>query len=249
MLIQSDYHIHASFYRVKGPGADPGPTAAEQLAAARSAGSRYVGILEHCNGAAHHPFYCLEQLSAEYHALGFDRENVFLGTEADLAEDGTDFCGRAGREKLGLHYVIGSVHLSPVKTPDFSGYLNSEYRRIVNALKSNGNIEIIGHPFGEGIRWEKAGIIPKWDWSLIPENHLTEILHLAAETGKALEVNRCDFSDPVYLDFLKEVRDRKILFTAGSDAHDTCGTVLAAERTRFLEGMGFQEEYHWRPVF
>ena len=31
MLIQSDYHIHASFYRVKGPGADPGPTAAEQL--------------------------------------------------------------------------------------------------------------------------------------------------------------------------------------------------------------------------
>ena len=40
MLIQSDYHIHASFYRVKGPGAEPGPTAAEQLAAARGAGDR-----------------------------------------------------------------------------------------------------------------------------------------------------------------------------------------------------------------
>ena len=66
MLIQSDYHIHASFYRVKRETDDPGPTAAEQLAAARAAGSVYVGVLEHCNASSKHPFYCLEELAKEY---------------------------------------------------------------------------------------------------------------------------------------------------------------------------------------
>ena len=247
MLIQSDYHIHASFYRVKKEGAGPGPTAAEQLAAARAAGTELVGIVEHCNDAPHHPFHCLEELSAEYHAPDFPRENVFLGVEADLAEDGSDRCGPEGRAKLGLNYVIGSVHVSPVKIPDFSAYLAYEYKRIANALKSNANVEIIGHPFGEGIRWEKAGIIPKWHWGLIPEEFLSEILRLAKESGKALEVNRCDFSDSVYLDFLKEMKTQEILFAVGSDAHNTGGVANAAARTRVLEALGFQENCHWRP--
>ena len=247
MLIQSDYHIHASFYRVRKEGAGPGPTAAEQLAAARAAGTELVGIVEHCNDAPHHPFHCLEELSAEYHAPDFPRENVFLGVEADLAEDGSDRCGPEGRAKLGLNYVIGSVHVSPVKIPDFSAYLAYEYKRIANALKSNANVEIIGHPFGEGIRWEKTGIIPKWHWGLIPEEFLSEILRLAKESGKALEVNRCDFSDSVYLDFLKEMKVREILFTVGSDAHGTGAVGNAAARTRVLDALGFQENRHWRP--
>ncbi len=247
MLIQSDYHIHASFYRVKKAGAEPGPTAAEQLAAARVAGTELVGIVEHCNDAPHHPFHCLEELSAEYHSSGFPRENVFLGVEADLAEDGSDRCGPEGRAKLGLHYVIGSVHVSPAMIPDFSAYLEYEYTRIANALKNNANVEIIGHPFGEGIRWERAGIIPKWHWGLIPERYLSEILRLAKGSGKALEVNRCDFADGVYLDFLKEVKSGNILFTVGSDAHGTQAVGNAAVRTRALDALGFQENCHWRP--
>ena len=203
--------------------------------------------MEHCNDASHHPFRCLEELSAEYHAPGFSRENVFLGVEADLAEDGSDHCGPEGRVKLGLHYVIGSVHVSPAKITDFPAYVEYEYKRIANALAHNANVEIIGHPFGEGIRWERAGIIPKWHWGLIPEEFLSEILRLAKESGKALEVNRCDFSDSVYLDFLKEVKTGNILFTVGSDAHGTQGVVNAPARTRVLETLGFQESCHWRP--
>ncbi|MBR2873036.1 MAG: hypothetical protein IKB99_06025, partial [Lentisphaeria bacterium] len=85
MLIQSDYHIHASFYRLKKATDVPGPTAAEQLAAAREAGSVYVGIVEHCNTAEKHPFSCLQELSREYYSSGFPRENVFLGVESDLS--------------------------------------------------------------------------------------------------------------------------------------------------------------------
>ena len=248
MLIQSDYHIHAAFYRLGKQEGVPGPTAAEQVTAARAAGDRRIGIVEHCNAAAHHPFRCLEELSAEYHAPGFDREEVFLGVEADLAEDGSDFCGPEGRKKLGLHYVIGSVHMSPALASDVHAYVNAEYRRVVNALMHNPNVDVIGHPFGEGIRWQRAGLIPKWDWGLIPENFLAEICRLARENGKALEINRCDFSDPVYMAFLDRLRSEKILFTVGSDAHGVQGTKLAPGRTRVVEALGFQEEFHWSPV-
>ena len=247
MLIQSDYHIHAAFYRSKKPGDVPGPTALEQLTAARCAGSVYVGILEHCNQSPKHPFHFLEKLSQEYYSATFQRENVFLGVESDLAPDGSDHCGKSGREKLMLHYVIGSVHLSPSICPDVMEYINTEFKSITNALKYNSNIDVVGHPFGEGIRWERNGSIPVWSWNIIPEKYLNEILRLAKENGKALEINRCNFDDPVYRDFLKKIQNEKILFEAGSDAHNTQAVENAAVRTAFLEEMGFDEEYHWKP--
>ena len=248
MLIQSDYHIHAAFYRSKKPGDVPGPTASEQLAAARSAGSVYVGIVEHCNQSPKHPFHSLEELAQEYYSDSFPKENVFLGVESDLAPDGSDHCGQPGREKLQLHYVIGSVHLSPAICPDFREYIDTEFKSITNALKHNSNINIIGHLFGEGIRWERNETIPLWSWSQIPDNYLEEILHLAKESGKALEINRCNFNDSVYCDFLKKIRDEKIFFEIGSDAHNTSAVQNAAERTKFLDTMNFSEEYHWKPI-
>lgn len=246
MLIQSDYHIHASFYRAKNPGDIAGPTVKEQIAAARAAGNEFVGIVEHCNASPRHPFHCLVEMSAEFHAAGFDRENAFLGVEADLLDDGGDHCGKAGREVLQLDYVIGSVHASPPVIPDFQEYLHTEYRRITNALKYNDNIDIIGHPFGEGIRWEKSGAIEKWSWSLIPEKFLEDILQLAKESGKALEMNRCCLSDEVYIDFWRRIRDEKIIFSVGSDAHQTAGVSESRCRTKFLESMDFDEKNHWR---
>lgn len=247
MLIQSDYHIHASFYRVKAAAAVPGPTAAEQLAAAREAGSVYVGIVEHCNDSPKHPFYCLEELAAEFYSPEFPRDNVFFGVEADLEDDGSDFCGKDGREKLGLHYLIGSVHDSPKSGKTIEEYIAREHKCITNALKYNSNIDFIGHPFGEGHRWERSGDIPLWHWGLIPQNFLEDILHFAKESGKALEINRPYFEDPVYLDFLKRIRDEKILFEVGSDAHAPGSCPAAAERTKKLEELEFKEEYHWRP--
>ena len=246
MIVQSDYHIHASFYRPKNPGDVAGPTVREQLDAARRAGSEFVGILEHCNQSPRHPFYCLEEMAAEFYAPGFERENAFLGVEADLADDGSDYCGAEGRKKLKLDYVIGSVHASPKVIPDFQEYLGAEYRRITNALKYNANVDIIGHPFGEGPRWEKAGVIEKWNWSLIPEKFLDEILHLAKESGKALEMNRCRLDDSVYVDFWTRIRDNNIIFSVGSDAHFPETLPEAAVRTQWLEKMGFDENNHWR---
>ena len=70
----------------------------------------------------------------------------------------------------------------------------------------------------------------------------------AKESGKALEINRCNFNDSVYCDFLKKIRDEKIFFEIGSDAHNTSAVQNAAERTKFLDTMNFSEEYHWKPI-
>lgn len=247
MLIQSDYHIHASFYRVKAEGAAPGPTAAEQQAAARAAGNKYIGILEHCNHAKHHPFHCLEELSAEYHSAEFDRSDTVLGVEADLNDDGSDACGPDGRAKLGLHYVIGSVHLSPKLIADVNEYIKAEYTRIRNALLYNRTVDIIGHPFGEGIRWVRAELIPRWGFDLIPQEWLAEIVELAKKSGKALEINRNDSDDTTYVAWLRQIRQAGVLISIGSDAHTPDVCPMAAERTRFAESLGFTETQHWKP--
>lgn len=247
MLIQSDYHIHASFYRVKAEGAEPGPTAAEQQAAARAAGCRFIGILEHCNRAKHHPFHCLEELSAEYYSPAFDRSDTVLGVEADLYDDGSDACGAGGRAALGLHYVIGSVHLSPKIYADVNDYIRAEYGRIRNTLLNNRNIDIIGHPFGEGYRWVSAGLIPRWGFDLIPPEYLSEIVRLAGKSGTALEINRCDPEDAAYISWLNTIRQEGILISIGSDAHTVEVCAQSADRTRFAESLGFTEEQHWKP--
>jgi len=243
----ADYHIHASFYRVKRPGSETGPTVAEQIAAARAAGTVTVGIVEHCNDSAAHPFHCLEELGREFFSLDIDRSETFIGVEADLRHDGSDHCGAEGRKKLNLDYVIGSVHLSPKIIPDVRDYIDEEYTRIINALNNNSNINIIGHPFGEGIRYEMNNSIAHWSYSLIPEKYLCEIIAAAKNSGKALEINRCLEDDEAYTAYLKMMRDAEVFFTVGSDAHFPEGVGDAAERTHLLEKLGFNEKYLWRP--
>ena len=72
------------------------------------------------------------------------------------------------------------------------------------------------------------------------------IIRLAKENNTALEINRDNLNDPVYRDFLLRIRDEKLLWSIGSDAHTADVTIAAAERTRMLENLGFSEEQHWR---
>lgn len=249
MLIQSDYHIHASFYRVKRPGAAEGPTAVEQQKAARDAGNIHVGILEHCNNSSAHPFHCLEELADEFYTPEFDRRNTYLGVEADLNDDGSDACGEDGRRKLQLDYVIGSVHLNPKMIPDVNDYIKVEYNRIKNTILHNRNVDIIGHPFGEGYRYADANIVERWGFHLIPQEFLAEIIDLAGKNRVALELNRCDMDDEVYIKFLHDIRDRGVLFSIGSDAHFPEGCPDAALRTRWAESLGLEEKNHWQPRY
>ncbi len=246
MIFQDDFHIHASFYRNEASRND-GPLVIDQIRAAESAGGGRIGIVEHCNSSERHPFSSLLELKAEFESLPLDRKRFFRGVEADLLPGGLDSCGRSGRRILGLDYVIGSVHLSPAVIPRFASYLEEEFTRIMLCLKNNENVEVIGHPFISGERYQRAGVIEKWSFAKIPPQWLTEIIETAKLCGKALEVNYFDFSDPVYKKFLADMRDAGVLFAIGSDAHFTEGCVKAAEYAGILNDMGFDSANQWYP--
>ncbi len=246
MVFRDDFHIHAAYYR-RQTGEKNGPRVIDQITAAKAAGTRYMGIVEHCNTSPTHPFLSLVELREEYELLKPDYPGIFRGVEADLLDGGIDSCGYAGREFLGLDYVIGSVHLSPNIMPRFAEYLETEFSRIMLALKNNGNIDIIGHPFISGARYQKAGVIDKWDYSQIPPQWLWEIIREAKAGGKALEVNYSDFSDPVYRNFLGDMRDAGVRFTIGSDAHDVEGNARLEEFASMLDELGFKSENQWLP--
>ena len=116
MLIQSDYHIHASFDRVKAAAAVPGPTAAEQLAAAREAGSVYVGIVEHCNDSPKHPFYCLEELAAEFYSPEFPGIMSFSASKQTLKM--TAATSAAKMDAKSWDSIISSVLFTTLPNPE-----------------------------------------------------------------------------------------------------------------------------------
>ena len=120
-------------------------------------------MLESCS--PRHPFRSLLELKAGYERLNLDPSSFFRSVEADLLNGGINSCGQTGRSFLNLDYVTGSVHLSPGVMSRFPDYLEAEFSRIMMALKLNRNIDIIGHPFISDFRYQKAGIIPKWDYS------------------------------------------------------------------------------------
>lgn len=247
MVFRDDFHIHAAFYRQQSEGGKSGPKVIDQINAAKAAGTRYIGIVEHCNVNPTHPFHSLIELKAEFETLKTQYSGIFRGVEADLLDGGIDCCGNAGRSFLGLDYVIGSVHLSPGIMPRFADYLETEYSRIMLALKNNSNIDIVGHPFISGTRYQKAGVISKWDYSQIPSQWLWEIIRTAKESGKALEVNYRDFNDPFYRNFLADIRDAGVRFCIGSDAHDIEGHVRLESFALVLDELKFTTENQWLP--
>jgi len=247
MLTRSDFHIHATFYRLRKKDAAIGPTVREQVDVAMANGMEKIGIVEHCNYAAHHPFHCLVKLGQEFRQLKLELGKFFLGVEADLLADGQDSCGVYGRQRLGLDYVIASSHVGPGQQSQLSAYLKEEHRRICLALAENDNVEVIGHPFAGGSRYERSGIIPQWHFGLVPTEMLDEIVNLAKKSGKALEVNYSRMEDPAYQEFLQTMREKQVLFSIGSDAHDTGRQKKALQIHAMLQQMGFQKKCQWQP--
>ena len=246
MADHDDFHIHATRYRrrenLEAPG---GATVAEQIAAARSNGTRRVGIVEHCNASPRHPWPCLEELRTEFEAVA-DPE-CFRGVEADLLPGGLDSCTIRGRELLKLDYVIGSVHLGPPDPAGFSVYLGEEFVRLAAAAEHNPNIDVIGHPFISGLRYAAAGAVPRWSFDLVPLPWQETLLDLCRRHGKAIELNCRDISEPGWLAFLDRVRRSGVRYSIGSDAHDTGRQKFAAGLWRLVEDMGLDPELQWYP--
>ena len=245
-LVRQDLHIHATAYRA---GGRPDHTVRDVVRACREQGLRYAGILEHLNADAKHPLGWMERLVHDFRELELPA-NWFIGVEADVHADGSDSCGPVNRRRLRLDYVIGSVHVGPQDFQRVEEYIEEEFRRISLVMERNSVIDIIGHPWVQGIRWERSGSIPRWQFALVPRRYQERIIELALEHGKAIEVNNpyaARNRDAGYREFLGKLLDAGVKISIGSDAHD----IREIERSRMWAGMlarmGFKDERLWLP--
>ena len=220
MISPCDFHIHVSAYRVASPV--PDHTVAPILRDLCEKGYRTVGVVEHLNESPIHPIDYIRQLVADFRQCDLPID-AFVGTEADITDcDGTVSCDAALKGELGLDYVIGSVHLDPSHFERVEDYIEEEFLRILGCLRHSDSVDIIGHPWGQGQRWQKSGAIPAWSFSLIPQEMRQEIIRLSATTNKALEINigHNDVdNDPAYVEFLHDLSRGGGRVSMGSDAH------------------------------
>jgi histidinol phosphatase-like PHP family hydrolase len=246
MLLKKDLHIHATAHNAFPT---EGHTVANVSAKCNEVGLDYAGILEHMNNAEKHPIICIDNLVAEYRSLALPK-NFFLGVEADIYPDGSDSCGIDNRRRYGLDYVIGSVHLDPTRIRTVEEYIDEELRRITLALENNKCIDIIGHPWVQGIRWERNGSIPRWSFAMVPATHQNRIIELAKSNNIALEVNNLSKiieNDSGYMEFLERMLKSGVLISVGSDAHQMENIKNSIFRIDLLEKMGFDNDRIWIP--
>jgi DNA polymerase (family 10) len=199
--ILGDLHAHTDW-------SDGAGTLAEMAEAARAKGYRYLVISDHTQSLGVANGLTPERLHAqrvEIDALNerWDDFALLQGCELEIKADGSlDFSDEV---LAGLDFVVASVHTSLRQDRD------QITERVMKALH-NPYVDVIGHPSGRILGQREESAVD-----------LDAIIHAAAETGTALEVN----SIPNRLD-LDDVHVRRALelgvkLAINSDAHHPGG--------------------------
>jgi DNA polymerase (family X) len=214
--VKGDLHVHSNW--------SEGEHSIEEMAKrARSLGREYIAICDHAKGLpiAHglSEERILDQIT-EIEKINRKLEDftIFSGIEADIDSEGNLDVSNSVLKQLDV--VVASVH---------SGFKQDENQitnRILNAIH-NEHVKIIGHPTGRLLNKRE------------PYNmNLLKIAEAATSQKVLLEINaypdRLDLSD---INCFK-LRDRKVKFSLGSDAHNK-------EHLRYLELGVFTARRGW----
>ena len=249
VLPVTDFHIHATAYRLGNPKTDH--TVRAVIDRCVQLGIETAGVVEHLNASSIHPLSCLEALVAEFRALT-PPFPCYVGTEVDILDRaGAVSCGPSVRDDLGLDYMLAAVHLDPDAVPDVVAYIDEEFRRMLGVIEHNPFVDVIAHPWGQGFRWQRSGHIERWSYAMIPGRYQEELVEKASACGKAIELsfsgkNRLD--DEAYRRFVGLVRDAGVRVAVGSDAHDIEGIERAVHGARALNELGFGTQHLWEPL-
>jgi len=195
--IKGDFHVHSTY-------SDGAGTIDEIADEAEKRGYEWIAVTDHsqslkiANGLE--PERLLQKIE-EIRKYNEQNKNVRIlcGTEVDIMNDGSldyddDLLSR-------LDIVVAAIH---------SGFKQSKEiltKRIVRAMK-NKYVHIIAHPTGRHFGKREPY-----------ELNMTEIFHVALETGTALEIN----AHPVRLDlpdfYCQKAAEKEIPIAIGTDAH------------------------------
>lgn len=199
--IQGDLHAHTNW-------SDGVGSLAEMAEAARSRGYRYLVISDHTHSLGIAKGLTVERLQAqrvEIDALNatWDDFRLLQGCELEIKADGSlDFPDEVLAR---LDLVVASVHTSLRQDPAQMA------QRVLSALR-NPYVDVVGHPSGR--------ILGQRDESTVD---LDAVIHTAAETGTALEVN----SHPSRLDLddvhIRQAVGQGVPIAINSDAHHPDG--------------------------
>ncbi|MBI3592677.1 MAG: PHP domain-containing protein, partial [Nitrospirae bacterium] len=197
--MKGDLHVHSKW-------SDGSHTFEQLVDAARKLGYSYLAITDHSKGLAVARGLTAERLieqKKEITALNKKLKGFRMlhGTEVDIRSDySLDLPDEALKE---LDIVVASIH---------SGFKQSREqltRRLVSAM-NNPYVGIIAHPTGRLIGERDAY-----------ELDMDEILHVAKETGTALEINayplRLDLNDTL----ARKAKEMGIPIVISTDAHVT----------------------------
>jgi DNA polymerase (family 10) len=195
--IKGDLHVHSKW-------SDGAHSIAAIADAARQRGLSYLAITDHSQGLAVARGLTVERLleqAQEVKAYNLEHKGfrVLHGTEMDIQGDGSlDFPDEVLQK---LDIVIASIH---------SGFNHPKERmtaRIVGAMR-NPWVSIIAHPTGRLIGEREEY-----------EVDMEEVLHVARETGTALEINsypmRLDLSDK----YVRRAKELGVSIAINTDTH------------------------------
>lgn len=208
--LRGDLHVHTS---LSGDGKQ---TLEKMLAACAERGYAYVAITDHgedltINGATR------EQLLAQRRRIAKLQEKypgmtILQGAELNIGPDGSvDYDPGF---LAGLDFGVASVHSA------FNLDRATQTARVIAAMR-NPAVNVIGHLTGRRIG-HRPGI----------DLDIDAVLSIAAETGCALEINgHLDRLDAP-ADVLRHARERNVVFSIDSDAHDTRELASVANAVR-----------------
>ena len=196
------FHCHTTW-------SDGGATLEAMVAAAQSAGLRYLGIADHSRAAAYAGGLSIDRVREQWAAIDVlnrklgDSFRIFKGTECDILADGSlDYPDEILR---GFDYVVASVHSG------FGMDRATMTARIVRAVR-NPMVTILGHPTGRLLLARDAYPVD-----------LDAVLAAAASAGTMVEIN----ANPHRLD-LDAIQARRahqlgISIAINPDAHAVAG--------------------------
>jgi histidinol phosphatase-like PHP family hydrolase len=176
---------------------------------------------------------------------------AYVGAEADILDhDGGTTCSLRQKESLGLDYLLGSVHLNPGLVPEVSDYVEEEFRRHLGMLRNAPQVDVLAHPWGQGIRWQRNGSIDQWSFDLVPEDYQDCLIEEALKVGKAIELNligKNSLADPAERRFVRKLIDSGVKISVASDAHELEAISRALLVNDLLEEMGVDDRQLWMP--
>jgi len=192
--IKGDLHVHTNW-------SDGRDSIKEMAEAAKKLNYKYIGISDHSKTRAISNGLNKERLIKQIKEIRKIKNiKVLAGSEVDILGDGSlDFSDNILRK---LDFVIAAIH---------SGFKGNVSKRILKAME-NKNVNIIAHPTGRLIQKRKEC---KLDFD--------EILRVAKETNKILEINahqeRLDLRD----ELIKRTVEKKVKLIINTDAHSVNG--------------------------